>query len=75
MSTKAAIARAEAARLELADTLDALEDKLNVPKRLRAFGARAEASYQKNPVPFIIGGAVATAVAVGLIAWAILSDD
>ena len=33
------------------------------------------ASYEKNPLPFIIGGVAVAVVAVGLIAWAIFSDD
>jgi len=62
-------------RAALEETLDAIEDKLNVPKRASELAERAKASYEENPVPWIIG---ATAVAIsiaGIIAWAILSDD
>lgn len=67
--------RVAAARAELADTLDAIEDKLDVPKRVGELTDRAKASYDRNPLPWIIG-AVGVAVAVaGVVAWAILSDD
>ena len=58
--------RAAAARHDLANALDAIEDKLNVPKRVRA-------AYRHNPVPVIIGGVAATAAVVGLIAWAVIA--
>lgn len=61
-------AAAKKARDDLATTLDAIEGKLNVPKRV------AE-SYQQNRMPWLIGGAIAAAVVIGTIAWAIFSDD
>lgn len=62
-------------RAALENTLDAIEDKLNVPKQVNELTERAKASYERNPVPWIVGAtAVAIAVA-GLVAWAILSDD
>lgn len=64
-----------AARAELADTLDAIEDKLNVPKRVEDLTERAKASYESNPLPWIIGAVGAAVVVAGLVAWAILSDD
>jgi hypothetical protein len=78
MSTTAAEnARSQAAKArdELAATLDAIEDKLNVPKRAADLGKQAAAAYEKNPLPFIIGGVAVAVVAVGLVAWAIFSDD
>ena len=33
------------------------------------------AAYKENPVPWIIGGAAVAVIAVGLVAWAIFSDD
>ncbi len=66
--TEAAKLQAVKARDDLAATLDAIEDKLNVPKRVSA-------SYQKRPLPWIVGGAAAVAVVLGLVAWAIFSDD
>jgi len=74
-STSAAKSQAAKARDELAATLDAIEDKLNVPKRAADLGKQAAAAYEKNPLPFIIGGVAVAVVAVGLVAWAIFSDD
>ena len=73
--TQAAKLQAVKARDELAATLDAIEDKLNVPKRVGALADTARSSYARNPVPWIVGGAAAAAVVIGLVAWAILSDD
>lgn len=62
-------------RAELKETLDAIEDKFNVPKQFGELTRKAKASYSVNPVPWIVAGtAVAIAVA-GVVAWAILSDD
>lgn len=67
--------RSERARLELQETLDAIEDKLNVPKRFGELRETAVKSWQVNPLPWIIG-AVAGVIAIGgLIAWAISDDD
>ncbi len=67
--------RVASTREDLQATLDAIEDKLNVPKRVGELRDRVMVSYEKNPIPWIIG-AVAAAVAVaGVVAWAILSDD
>jgi Protein of unknown function (DUF3618) len=76
-TTPAQTAKAQAAKArdELAATLDAIEDKFNVPKRATDLGKQAAAAYEKNPLPFIIGGVAVAIVAVGLIAWAIFSDD
>ena len=76
MSTAStAKAQAQKARDELANALDAIEDKLNVPKRAQELGKQAASAYEKNPVPFIIGGVAVAVVAVGLIAWAIFGPD
>ena len=68
-------AQAQKARDDLANALDAIEDKLNVPKRAQELGQQAKTAYEKNPLPFIIGGVAVAVVAVGLLAWAIFSDD
>jgi hypothetical protein len=68
-------AGAARARADLAETLDAIEDKLNIPKQTRLFAERAKSSYQQNPVPWIIGATAASIVVVGWVAWAIFSDD
>lgn len=76
MSTPSnAKAQAQKARNELADALDAIEDKLNVPKRAQELGKSAMNAYEKNPLPFIIGGVAVAVVAVGLLAWAIFGPD
>lgn len=67
--------RIEASRAELEATLDAIEDKLNVPKRLGELTDRVRASYKVNPTPWVIGALATAAAAVGLVAWAILSSD
>ena len=67
--------RVESARADLEATLDAIEDKLNVPKRLGELTDAAKSSYDKNPVPWIIGAVAAAVVVAGVVAWALLSDD
>jgi len=74
-ATEVAKAKAVQARDALADTLDALDDKFNVPKRTGELADKAKASYERNPVPWIIGGAAAAIVVVGLVAWAIFGGD
>ncbi|CAN5159756.1 hypothetical protein BH11ACT3_BH11ACT3_00390 [soil metagenome] len=74
-AAETAKAQAAKARDELAATLDAIEDKLNVPKRAEEVGKQAVAAYEKNPLPFIVGGVAVAVIAVGLVAWAIFSDD
>ena len=72
---QAAKAQAQKARDQLASTLDAIEDKFNVPKRVTDLGEKAATAYRQNPVPWIIGGAAVAVIAVGLVAWAIFSGD
>lgn len=73
--TAAAKAQAQKARDELAATLDAIEDKFNVPKRVTELSEKAASAYRRNPVPWIVGGAAVAVIAVGLVAWAIFSRD
>lgn len=75
MTDTAANARIQAARAELEDTLDAIEDKLNVPKQVGALAEKARASYEANPVPWIVGAVVAAVGVAAAVAWALLSDD
>lgn len=65
----------EQARAELERTLDAIEDKFNVGKRVDEVSTRVRSSYESNPLPWIIGAAAAAVSVVAVIAWAILSDD
>ncbi len=68
-------ARIESARAELEQTLDAIEDKLNIPKQASELARKAKASYDANPIPWIIGATAAAIVVAGLVAWAVLSND
>ncbi|MFM9919498.1 DUF3618 domain-containing protein [Lacisediminihabitans sp. H27-G8] len=62
-------------RSELEETLDAIEDKLNVPKQVGKLTAKAQSSYEENPVPWIIGATAAVVVIGGIVAWAIFGND
>lgn len=66
---------ASQARDELGETLDAIEDKLNVKKRATELMENAQRSYDENPTPWIVG-VTATLIAVGgIVAWALFGDD
>ena len=62
-------------RAQLESTLDAIDDKLNVPKQIGILAKKAQASYEEDPVPWIVGVAAAVAVVGGLAAWALLARD
>jgi hypothetical protein len=64
-----------ATRAKLGGTLDAIEEKFNVPKQASMVVERAKSSYSSNPLPWIIGATAAAIVVAGVVAWAILSDD
>lgn len=72
MSLDDARSAAADARERLADTLDQIEDRVNIPKKVGQLSKQASESYAENPVPFIAGAAVAAAAVIGLIAWAII---
>ena len=67
--------RIASSRADLENTLDAIEDKLNVPKRVGELTTKARASFETNRLPWLIGAVAAAVVIVGVVAWAILSDD
>lgn len=67
--------RISSTRADLEATLEAIEDKLNVPKRANELVGKAKASYESNPVPWIVGATAAAIVVAGLVAWAIFSGD
>ena len=75
MNAESIDAKVSAARAELENTLNAIEDKLNVPKRVGELTERAKHSYASNPVPWLVAAATAAVAVASLIAWAILSDD
>ena len=64
-----------ATRAELEETLDAIGDKLNVPKQLGRLGAKASDAYHVNPTPFIVGAAAGVISVVGAIALRIRRND
>lgn len=61
-------------RAELGRTLDAIEEKFNVPLQLRRGIAGARASMAKDPVPWIVGAGVAM-VALTSAAFAVLRPN
>jgi len=67
--------RISATRSELAQTLDEIEDRLNVPKQVGKLTAKVQSSYAENPVPWVIGATAAVVVIGGIVAWAIFGDD
>ncbi len=75
MNATSTQSRSALARAELAETLDAIEDKFNVPKQVGLLGTRVRRSWDLNPLGWVIGATVAVIVVGGLIAWAVLSDD
>jgi hypothetical protein len=62
-------------RANLESTLDAIEDKFNVPKRVNELTKRAQASWENNPTPWIVGATGVAIAVVGIVAWAIFSGD
>lgn len=60
-------------RAELASTLDAIEDKLNVPKQARIAFDDARRSFRRDPLPWIAGAVAVAATTVGAVVWAIRS--
>ena len=75
LTVEQAAAAAQKARYELADTLDAIEDKLNPVKQAQRAGRKVQDSVQRNPIAWVIGSLAAVVVVAGLITWAVLSDD
>ncbi|MGL4340130.1 MAG: DUF3618 domain-containing protein [Rhodoglobus sp.] len=67
--------RVEASRAELEATLNAIEDKLNVPRRVGRVAWNLRRSYEMRPAPWILGGIAAAVVAAAIVSWAILSND
>ena len=67
--------RVASTRADLESTLDAIEDKLNVPKQVGELATKAKDSYERNPMPWIIGAIGAAVAVAAVVAWAILSDD
>ncbi|MCU1469204.1 MAG: hypothetical protein JWQ39_353 [Glaciihabitans sp.] len=62
-------------RAKLGNTLDEIEDKFNVPKQVGALTRRAQASFEQNRTPWIVGATGVAIAVAGLIAWALFSSD
>ncbi len=60
-----------ATRTQLFETLDAIEDKLNVPKQLGIAASKVKQGIDEKPVPYLAGLAAGVAV-VGSIVVAVL---
>jgi hypothetical protein len=65
----------EAQRAHLESTLDAIEEKLNVKRQASRYTEKAKKSYNENPTPWIVGATAVAISVVGIVAWAIFSDD
>jgi len=59
--------RVAATRAQLFDTLDAIEDKLNVPKQIGIAAARVKRGIDEQPVPYLAGLAAGVAVVGGIV--------
>jgi len=59
--------RIAATRAELEATLNAIEDKLNVPRKAARVRDEAVAAYRRNPVPWLAGAAAVVAGVVGAV--------
>jgi hypothetical protein len=59
--------RVAATRAQLFDTLDAIEDKLNVPKQLGIAASDVKRRVDENPVPYLAGLAAGVAVVGGIV--------
>jgi hypothetical protein len=68
-------ARVAKTRANLETTLDEIEDKLNVPKRVGELTEKARLSFDENRTPWIAGAVGVVGAVAGLVAWAIFSRD
>jgi hypothetical protein len=77
MTSDANRAEVERIRTELAQTLDAIEDKVNVPRKVKRAvdrtGARVRAFAKESPLAFA-GVALAAAVIVGGVVVAVVKS-
>ena len=75
MALESEVRRAARAREEVGDYLDDIESRLS-PAYLGAIASGLiKRSATKNPVAWAVGSAVVVAGVIGLVAWAVLSDD
>ena len=68
-------ANAAAFRAELGDTLDEVEARFH-PGYIGGMALwAAKRSIRRHPVVWGVAGALAVTLAIGLVSWALLSDD
>ncbi|MGN7192039.1 MULTISPECIES: DUF3618 domain-containing protein [unclassified Curtobacterium] len=60
--------RVAATRTQLFETLDAIEDKLNVPKQLGIAASKVKQGIDEKPVPYLAGLAAGVAVVGSIVA-------
>jgi len=68
-------AKIAAQRANLENTLDAIENKLNVPMQVSRYADKAKVAYNENPTPWIVGATAVGIAVVGIVAWALFSGD
>lgn len=73
-STSDIQAKVAETRAQLESTLDAIEDKLNVPKQVTRLVKRVQNQIEEDPAPWIAGAAAAVAVVGGIITWAVVAS-
>ena len=59
--------RVASTRAQLFDTLDAIEDKLNLPKQLGIAASKVKRGIDEKPVPYLAGLAAGVAVVGGIV--------
>ncbi|MET3450785.1 hypothetical protein [Curtobacterium sp. 1544] len=59
--------RVAATRAQLFDTLDAIEDKLNVPKQIGIAASKVKRGIDEKSVPYLAGLAAGVAVVGGIV--------
>lgn len=63
----------ESTREKLAQTLDAIEDRLNVPQQAKLYFGRAQVAFEKlrkdNPVVLYASAGAVAVVTGGLVVW------
>ena len=59
--------RVAATRAQLFDTLDAIEDKLNMPKQIGIAASKVKRGIDEDPVPYLAGLAAGVAVVGGIV--------
>ena len=58
---------AAATRAQLFDTLDAIEDKLNLPKQIGIAASNVKRGLNENPAPYLAALAAGVAVVGGIV--------